>query len=108
VNQWKDIEAEALLRLMADGRVKAEQIIDVREHHEWEYYHMEGARHIPMSVFPDRMAALGKEETLYILCAHGVRSQAVCRYMQDNGYEALLNVEGGIAAVAACQGFQYD
>ncbi|GFN30609.1 rhodanese-like domain-containing protein [Paenibacillus xylaniclasticus] len=105
---WENVGAEELLRLLAEGRLKAEQIVDVRELHEWEYYHLEGTRHMPMSVFPELMEGLGRNETLYIMCAHGVRSQAVCRYMQDNGYESLLNVEGGIAAVAACQGFQYD
>ncbi|WP_127530789.1 rhodanese-like domain-containing protein [Paenibacillus kobensis] len=108
MKQWEDIDAEELLRLLANGLVKADQIIDVRELQEWDYYHLEGSRHLPMSVFPDLMASLSQEDTLYIMCAHGVRSQAVCRYMQENGYEALLNVEGGIAAVAARQGFQYD
>ncbi|PWW05584.1 rhodanese-related sulfurtransferase [Paenibacillus cellulosilyticus] len=108
MNQWENIDAHALLKLLADGSLKPDQIIDVREHHEWDYYRLDGTTHIPMSIFPDQLASLAKSEPWYILCAHGVRSVAVCRYMQENGYDTLHNIVGGIAAVAELKGFQYD
>ncbi|EFM09809.1 Rhodanese domain protein [Paenibacillus curdlanolyticus YK9] len=108
MKRWEDITAGELIALLEDGRVKPEQIIDVREAEEWTYYHLEGTRHVPMSQFQSMLSTLSKEEALYILCAHGVRSVAVCNYMQENGYSAHLNIAGGIAEVAAIQGFQYD
>jgi rhodanese-related sulfurtransferase len=108
VNQWENIDAHGLLKLLSDGTLKPEQIIDVREYHEWDYYRLDGTMHIPMSIFPEQLASLAKTEQWYILCAHGVRSAAVCRYMHDNGYNALHNIVGGIAAVAEVKGFQYD
>lgn len=108
MNQWGNIDPNELLQLLADGSITPEQIIDVREHHEWDYYRLEGTKHIPMSIFPEQLASISKAEPLYILCAHGVRSVAVCRYMQENGYDTLHNIVGGIAAVAELKGFQYD
>lgn len=108
MKQWDDISSDALVRLLAENQVTTGQIIDVREVHEWNYYHLDGSMHVPMSVLPDRLDSLPKGERLYIMCAHGVRSVAVCNYMNDNGYDNLRNVAGGIAAVAELRGFQYD
>lgn len=108
MNQWENIDADMLLERLANGSIKPEQIIDVREHHEWDYYRLEGTTHIPMSIFPEQLASIAQDESWYILCGHGVRSVAVCRYMQENGYDTLHNIVGGIAAVAELKGFQYD
>ncbi|MFE5317135.1 rhodanese-like domain-containing protein [Paenibacillus sp. NPDC056579] len=83
-------------------------IIDVRESWEWEYYHLDEAKLIPMNTIPARMGELPEEQTLYIVCAHGVRSANVCYYLRQQGYENVVNVEGGMAAVAMLRGFQYD
>ena len=47
-------------------------------------------------------------QPIYIIRAHGVRSTAVCRYLNERGYSNLTNVTGGMAAVASLEGFQYD
>ncbi|OXM88098.1 rhodanese-like domain-containing protein [Paenibacillus rigui] len=83
-------------------------IIDVREQMEWDYYHLEEATLLPMSTIPARMSELPADRKLYIVCAHGVRSANVCYYLKHQGYEDVVNVEGGMAAVAALKGFQYD
>ncbi|WP_282935665.1 rhodanese-like domain-containing protein [Paenibacillus sp. RC67] len=83
-------------------------IIDVREPMEWDYYHLDEAKLIPMNTIPARMTELPRDRTLYIVCAHGVRSANVCYYLRQQGYEDVINVEGGMAAVAMIKGFQYD
>ncbi|MDF2961063.1 MAG: sulfurtransferase [Paenibacillus sp.] len=83
-------------------------IIDVREKMEWDYYHLEEALLIPMNTVPNQLEQLPRDKKLYIVCAHGVRSAHVCYYLREQGYEDVVNVEGGMAAVAMLRGFQYD
>ncbi|CAH1221423.1 Thiosulfate sulfurtransferase GlpE [Paenibacillus plantiphilus] len=109
MNNWSDLEPELFVELLRSGQLDAEQIIDVREEAEWEYYHLEQSSLIPMNTIPDRLHELAADKTLYIVCAHGVRSAAVCHFLQQKGYDSLRNVAGGMAAIASLyDGFQYD
>lgn len=83
-------------------------IIDVREPHEWEYYHMEEAKLIPMGQIPLRMGELPEDTDIYLVCAHGVRSLRVAEYLKENGFDRVINVDGGMAAIAMFRGVQYD
>ncbi|MDP5273767.1 rhodanese-like domain-containing protein [Chengkuizengella axinellae] len=83
-------------------------IVDVREKMEWDYYHLDDAILHPMNTIPEKLTELPKDRTLYILCAHGIRSQHVCNFLINNGFDNVKNVSGGISAVAMLQGFQYD
>lgn len=110
MEQWTNISPQQLLTYIASSPEAPATVIDVREQQEWDYYHLEGTALLPMSQIA---AGFGKDMLpqqgpLYIICAHGVRSVSVCRYLSTLGYENLFNVEGGMAAVAQLQGFQYD
>ena len=102
------IHPEHFSRQLQSGQLSDARIIDVREQEEWDYYHIEPAVHIPMQTIPARIAELPEDKTIYVLCAHGVRSRMVCEYLLERGFENVVNVEGGIAAVAASRGFAYD
>ncbi|WP_020616716.1 rhodanese-like domain-containing protein [Paenibacillus daejeonensis] len=108
MSNWDTMDAAALKEQLSSGKLTAEQIIDVREPAEWEYYHIDGSRHVPMNTIPGRLDELDAEQPLYIVCAHGVRSEKVCRYLAEQGYDKLTNIAGGMAAVSALEGFQYD
>jgi len=73
-------------------------LIDVREPHEWELCHIEGAEPIPMRQIPGHVGALPKDKHLLIHCHHGGRSMRVTQFLRANGYEAVSNVAGGIDA----------
>jgi rhodanese-related sulfurtransferase len=103
-----NIEPEHFNAMLLNKDITAAHIIDVRELPEWHYYHLEGTGHIPMNTIPERMRELPRDETLYIICAHGVRSAAVCDYMLQQGFTQIKNVEGGMSAIAALRGFSYD
>ncbi|WCK55298.1 rhodanese-like domain-containing protein [Aneurinibacillus sp. Ricciae_BoGa-3] len=83
-----------------NGKLDKECIIDVREPFEWEMVHLEGTKHIPMNEIPHYIDRLDKVSPLYIMCAHGVRSWHVQQYLLANGFEKIINVEGGISEVA--------
>jgi rhodanese-related sulfurtransferase len=102
------IEPEEFLKKLEKEGLQDALFIDVREPFEWEYYHLEEADLIPMNTIPVRMNELPRDKTIYVVCAHGVRSANVCYYLQQNGFEQATNVEGGMAALAQLKGFAYD
>lgn len=108
MSEWKEFEPESLLKLLEEGQLEAEQVIDVREQQEWDYYHLQSSILLPMNTIPYSLGTISDDKPLYIVCAHGVRSAAVCNYLEEQGYSSLHNVTGGMAAIASLQGFQYD
>ncbi|MBG6238834.1 rhodanese-related sulfurtransferase [Mycetocola sp. CAN_C7] len=72
-------------------------IIDVREADEFRQLRAVGAVSIPMSQFVERSGELPADETLYLICASGVRSASVADYLTGHDYRAV-NVEGGTFA----------
>ncbi|OPH60877.1 sulfurtransferase [Paenibacillus ferrarius] len=102
------IHPQKFLDLLNEQELKDSVIIDVRELHEWEYYHLDEAKLIPMQQIPPRIGELPEDQDIYLVCAHGVRSYRVAEYLQENGIERVINVDGGMAAIAMLRGFQYD
>ena len=77
------------------------QIVDVREHFEWEICHIEGALNIPMNLIVESIDKISKDiTTVIIMCHHGVRSMKVIQYLESKGCKNLINLEGGIHAWA--------
>ncbi|WP_405079524.1 rhodanese-like domain-containing protein [Paenibacillus chitinolyticus] len=107
----KHIAPEKFLELLEQPEtLKGIRIVDVREPYEWDYYHLEEPELIPMNTIPERLDELAGDADLYVVCAHGVRSEMVCGYLERNGFDPdkLVNVEGGMAALAMLRGFAYD
>ena len=76
-------------------------LVDVREDWERAIAHVPGSVHIPMGQLPDRLAELPHDRPIALLCHHGSRSLQVARWLQQQGWTALVNVDGGIHAWAA-------
>ena len=53
---------------------------------------------IPMNEIPGRLAELGEGQRIACLCHHGTRSQRVAAFLNQNGFDQLANVAGGIDA----------
>lgn len=75
-------------------------LLDVREPHEFAYCHLEGSLHIPMNDVPMRLDELDPQRTIVVICHHGVRSLQVARYLEAEGYNRVINLEGGVDAWA--------
>ncbi|KIL38205.1 sulfurtransferase [Gordoniibacillus kamchatkensis] len=102
------IDAAGFVKLLQSEEGKELCVIDVREPEEWDYYHLEEARLMPMNTIPAQLDDIPDDRDVYIVCAHGVRSQMVCGFLEQQGRHNAINVIGGMAAVAAQLGFQYD
>ncbi len=73
-------------------------LVDVREPYETEICRVKGSELIPMRQIPQRVHDLPKDEHLLILCHTGVRSLRVTEFLRAQGFAAVSNVAGGIAA----------
>ena len=77
-------------------------VIDVREPHEVAMYAVktEGVEclFMPMGSIPERLSELDPQRPTALLCAAGMRSQRVAQFLQAQGFTALANITGGVAA----------
>ena len=74
------------------------QLIDVREPHEWDICHIEGATLIPLGQIETRLAEIKKDDEIIVYCKMGGRSKKAYKILQDNGFAGLKNLRGGIRA----------
>lgn len=71
-------------------------LIDVREVWEYETAHLEAAKLLPLSQFNEWAGSLNPEEEIIVMCHHGIRSANVCMFLLRNGFEKVVNLDGGI------------
>jgi sulfur-carrier protein adenylyltransferase/sulfurtransferase len=75
-------------------------LIDVREPHEWEIAHIEGARLIPLSQLPERLGELDGHAEIVTHCHHGARSMKALNILKGAGFSRVRSLAGGIDAWA--------
>lgn len=75
-------------------------LIDCREQGEWDEAHIEQAQFLPLSNFEKELKKLDENTTKTIVCQcrSGKRSLKAATMLQDEGFENLYNLEGGILA----------
>ena len=71
-------------------------LIDVRELWEYETANLEGAKLLPLSQFNEWIGDLKPEGEIVVMCHHGIRSANVCMFLLRNGFEKVINLDGGI------------
>lgn len=90
----QEVTPEQLRQRMQAGTVP--ELIDVREPWEFEVCYIEGSINIPLSDIVSGKDKLDRQTEKVIICHHGIRSQQVARYLEDNGFTAVINLAGGI------------
>lgn len=94
--QYEVTPQEAQSRLVkGSGAV----LIDVREPEEFALAKVEGSQLVPMQTVPaqlQKLEHLADENTLLVLCHHGVRSLQVVAWLRRQGVEDCYSVAGGI------------
>ena len=73
-------------------------LLDVREPNEFHYAHIENSVLIPLNQIPARINELDKQQTIVVICHHGMRSQQAALYLEHAGFNDLANLPGGIEA----------
>jgi sulfur-carrier protein adenylyltransferase/sulfurtransferase len=94
-----EISAEELQREMGDKGSEL-ILIDVREPHEWDIAHIDGARLIPLSQLPERLTELDGHADIVTHCHHGMRSLKAMAILKGAGFNRVRSLAGGIDAWA--------
>lgn len=93
-----DITPKELKERLAKGNHI--HIIDVREPHEWEISHIEGAQLIPLASLAEHMNELDSADEIVLQCKTGGRSARALDLLRTAGFRKLKNLKGGINAWA--------
>jgi sulfur-carrier protein adenylyltransferase/sulfurtransferase len=94
-----EITAEELRREL-DEKGSGLVLIDVREPHEWEIAHIEGAQLIPLGQLPERLGELDGHAEIVTHCHHGARSMKALGILKGAGFNRVRSLAGGIDAWA--------
>jgi sulfur-carrier protein adenylyltransferase/sulfurtransferase len=91
-----DITAPELAERMQQGNHL--HLIDVREPHELEISHIEGADLIPLGQLAGRLSELDSAEDIVLFCKAGTRSTRALELLLSAGFRRVKNLKGGINA----------
>jgi len=69
-------------------------LLDVREPWEFSICKIEGSVNINMSEPEKLINELNANNEIIAICHHGMRSFQVCNYLENNGFNKVLNLDG--------------
>jgi glyoxylase-like metal-dependent hydrolase (beta-lactamase superfamily II)/rhodanese-related sulfurtransferase len=75
------------------------QVLDVRKEGEYKSTHLENAELFSLDFINENMNVLDKDKTYYIHCASGYRSVIAASILKARGFENLVDIAGGFAAL---------
>ncbi|HET6314127.1 MAG TPA: molybdopterin-synthase adenylyltransferase MoeB [Chloroflexia bacterium] len=75
-------------------------LLDVREPHEWDITHLEGAKLIPVNQVTAHAHELSTADEMVVYCKAGTRSARAVNELRQLGFRKLWNLRGGINAWA--------
>lgn len=107
MDAWRDAgkELDTIASISADEFVRQHQqypdrtVVDVRKPDEFKSGHVENAENFPLDNLNDYIAELTHKEPIYVHCAGGYRSMIANSILKARGFDTVVNVEGGIAAI---------
>ena len=73
-------------------------LLDVRTPEELEAAALPQSINIPLHELPARHAELPRDKPIAVLCHHGMRSQSGALFLDKQGFEGVMSVDGGIDA----------
>jgi rhodanese-related sulfurtransferase len=86
------------LAALPSSNASALQLLDVREHWEFELAQLKGSIHIPLGELAQRVDDLDKTRPVLCICHHGVRSLHAGQFLERQGFASVINLTGGIDA----------
>jgi molybdopterin/thiamine biosynthesis adenylyltransferase/rhodanese-related sulfurtransferase len=95
--EWDITPGELDQQLKAGVPLK---LVDVREPHEQEISHIDGAQIIPLGQLAGRLSELDPSNEIVLICKAGVRSTRALHILLGAGFRKLHNLKGGLNAWA--------
>jgi len=75
-------------------------LLDVRQDWEYDICHLQGSLLIPMAQIPTELDKLDKDRETVVICHHGIRSRQIGYYLEQAGFDNVINLKGGLNAWA--------
>jgi len=76
------------------------QVIDVRTTEEFQNFHLENSKHIPLAEIEKEMKKIKFDQPAFFICQSGIRSLKAIQKIQNlNPTAKLINVSGGIQSL---------
>ena len=77
------------------------KVLDVRKDGEYKSEHLVGknVQHFALDFINDNMNTIDKQETYYMHCAGGYRSVIAASILKARGFDKLVDIDGGFAAI---------
>ncbi|MCK4706060.1 MAG: sulfurtransferase [Gammaproteobacteria bacterium] len=75
-------------------------LLDVRQDWEYDICHLQGSLLIPMAQIPTELDELDKDRETVVICHHGIRSRQIGYYLEQAGFDNVINLKGGLNAWA--------
>ena len=95
----REIDAPELARQL-DENADSFEMVDVREMPEIMAGTLPNARPMPLATLPLKLNELDKSKTLVMVCRSGARSAQACMFLQQQGFDDVVNLRGGVMAWA--------
>lgn len=96
IRQLRQISTEKLKRKIKTGQYK--YIFDVRTPAEWENGHIEQATHLPLMELLNQAPDIPKDKEVIVTCGMGYRGNIAASFLQNEGFEHVHSLAGGMAA----------
>ena len=90
------VSPQDAVRLMNQGAT----LLDLRSAEAYTAGHIRGARNLPSERLADGLDALKrlKDKTVIVYCERGVSAAGAMRQMQQQGFNQVVNLRGGLGA----------
>jgi glyoxylase-like metal-dependent hydrolase (beta-lactamase superfamily II)/rhodanese-related sulfurtransferase len=97
----EQISVEELSHRLSEG--VTDQVLDVRRSPEWNTGHIAVAKSLPLNHLREEIGSWDRSQRLAVLCAGGYRSAIATSLLEQQGFKAIANVVGGMAAWEAAK-----
>lgn len=71
-------------------------LLDVRQPWEYDVCKIADSVLVPMSEIPAKVESLDLDRETIVICHHGIRSRSVGRYLEQSGFNNIINLSGGV------------
>lgn len=92
------VDYEELCNPLSTTTLDGAVIVDVRELHEWDAGHIDGALHIPLGSLPARADELPRDRDVVVYCFMGGRGSRAAELLRRAGFGRARNLTGGYQA----------
>ncbi|MFY0593115.1 MBL fold metallo-hydrolase [Roseivirga sp.] len=96
IDTLESVSAATLKDRMAGDNIN---ILDVRKPGEYSAEHIEKAKSVPLDFISDEMHRIDKDTEYHVHCAGGYRSVIFASILKARGYNKVIDVAGGFAAI---------